>query len=154
MTNGTWREATRADDERIHVLCKELYVEDPSPYLVSPEQLDHTLHYLRKNPSRGRPIVLQVNGQVQGYALLIYYWSNELGGESCNIDEIYIRPDFRGQGYARTLVENIMTDPDLKARPLAAIALEVSPLNSRARELYSKLGFKPARNTHMRLLIK
>jgi ribosomal protein S18 acetylase RimI-like enzyme len=95
--------------------------------------------------------VLELDGCVDGYALLVAYWSNELGGEICNIDEIYVRPDRRGRGYGRALVEALVAGNSIWPGHPAAIALEVSPTNRRALALYAKLGFVSSPNLQMLL---
>ena len=73
-------------------MCLGLYREDPGPRPVAREQIEHTLAMLRDEPSRGRVLVLEVDGRPEGYALLIAFWSNELGGEVCEVDELFVNP--------------------------------------------------------------
>jgi hypothetical protein len=40
-------------------------------------------------------VVCDVERRTVGYALLISFWSNELGGEVCNIDELFVAPVYR-----------------------------------------------------------
>lgn len=99
-----------------------------------------TLATLRRDAWRGRAIVLDIDRQVVGYALLIGYWSNELGGEVCVVDELYVTHEFRGRGHGAALFGAIERG-ELWPTPAAAIALGVTPSNSRARRLYERLGF-------------
>src|SRR5262249_51146156 len=119
----------------------------PQPGAV--DRIRNTLTELRANPVRGRIAVLELDGCVEGYAFLIAYWSNELGGEICNIDEIYVRPDQRGRGYGRALVQALVAGNSVWPGCPAAIALEVNPTNERARALYSRLGFTQSPNRQM-----
>jgi len=52
--------------------------------------------------------VLDVGGVAAGYVLLISFWSNELGGEICNVDEPSVAQSLRSQGHASRLVESLM----------------------------------------------
>ena len=146
-----WRTATAVDDRDIIEMCRELNQEDPGPRPVPEEHTQRTLTLLRSEPARGRAAVLDIDGQVEGYAFLISFWSNEMGGEVCNIDELYVRPGRRNQGFGSTLVENLVAGSPMWPRRPIAIELEVTPQNTRARALYSKLGFQPAKNALMRL---
>src|SRR5215467_11305769 len=138
-----WRISLPSEDDLIVDMCLALNREDPGPRPVAVDQIRNTLTELRANPARGRIPVLELEGRIEGYAFLIAYWSNEMGGEICNIDEIYVRPDRRGQGHAQALVKALMLgDAIWPGRP-SAIALEVSRTNARARALYSRLGFTP-----------
>jgi ribosomal protein S18 acetylase RimI-like enzyme len=83
---------------------------------------------------------LKVGEQPAGYAILIAFWSNELGGEVCHVDELFVTRDLRGRGHGRELFTAI-TSGDLWPSPIVAIALGVTPDNARARRLYEQLGF-------------
>jgi GNAT superfamily N-acetyltransferase len=68
-----------------------------------PRCVRRTLAKLRKEPNRGRAVVCDMDGRAVGYALLISFWSNELGGEVCTIDEVFVAPEYRGRGLDTTL---------------------------------------------------
>lgn len=144
-----WRLASAADDLAVLEMFQALYREDPSPDPVPDEQLLRTLRVLREEPVRGRAIVLERDGACVGYALLVSFWSNELGGEVANIDELYVAPDHRGRGAGTRLVEQLSRG-ELWGKVPVAIDLEVTPDNHRARALYERLGFVAAKNTVMR----
>ena len=147
-----WRVASAEEDKVIIEMCLELYREDPSPKPVPKEHTQHTLAILRAEPSRGRPVVLDFDGQIAGYALLISFWSNEMGGEVCHIDELYVRPQFRSRGLGTKLVETLAAgSTSFWSKKPVAIELGVTPQNARARALYTKLGFLPQKNTLMRI---
>lgn len=136
-----WRLASPADDDVVTGLCLSLNREDPGPRPVPSGQVLRTLEALRAEPQRGRALVLEVDGRVAGYALLIAFWSNELGGEICIVDELYVAPALRGRGLATSLLEAIPRDRDLWPRAPAAVGVEVTPGNARARALYERVGF-------------
>jgi ribosomal protein S18 acetylase RimI-like enzyme len=148
-----WRVATDADDQSIVAMCLELNADDPGPVPVRPQQVHRTLAKLREEPHRGRTLVCEVNGQAAGYALLISYWSNELGGEVCNIDELFVAPAYRGRGLATALF-TMLTDSKQCLWPSqpVALALEVSRTNVLAAALYQRLGFR-GDNVSMRLTL-
>lgn len=84
--------------------------------------------------------MLDVGQQVVGYALLIAFWSNELGGEVCEVDELYVTADFRGRGHGAALFKAIERG-DVWPAPFVAVALGITPGNTRVRRLYERLGF-------------
>ena len=147
-----WRLAAPSDDEAILRMCLALYAEDPGPEPVPLENMGRTLRALRDMPVRGRTVVLEIDGRASGYALLIAYWSNELGGDIDIIDEIFVEPPFRGHGHATRLIEALAAQTEPFASKVVALALEVTPDNLRARRLYEHLGFK-AKNVAMRRLL-
>jgi GNAT superfamily N-acetyltransferase len=145
-----WRVAMIADDEAIVSMCMALNAEDPGPAPVRPDQMRRTLIKLREEPNRGRAVVCEVDGRAAGYALLISFWSNELGGDVCNTDELFVAPEYRGRGLATALFEQL-SDRGQSLWPVrpAALALEVTPQNERARTLYERMGFR-GKNLAMR----
>src|SRR5689334_10802870 len=102
-----WRLARPEDDERIVELCLQLYREDPGAVAVGREQAAGTLSTFRREPWRGRAVVLELDGAVEGYALLVSFWSNELGGEICEVDELFVASGRRNAGHGRALFEAI-----------------------------------------------
>ena len=135
-----WRLATESDDELIVEMCRGLYREDPGSLAGDARYMRQTLATLRGEPWRGRAVALDVGQQVIGYALLIAYWSNEFGGEVCAVDELYVARDFRSRGHGAALIQAI-EQGDVWPTPVAALALGVTPGNTRARRLYARLGF-------------
>ena len=133
-----WRSANPADDDAIVSMCMALNVDDPGVISVTPEQVLRTLVKLRDEPSRGRAVVCELEGTEVAYALLISFWSNELGGDVLHIDELFVVNAYRGRGLATALIESLAVR---EQSGLAGLALEVSPNNVRARSLYERLGF-------------
>ncbi len=87
------------------------------------------------NP-RARYIIALEGEEVVGYA---GYWRVF---EEAHVTNIAIRPDRRGLGYGRHLMEKLML---LAAEEGArAMTLEVRVSNLKARKLYEKLGFSTA----------
>jgi ribosomal protein S18 acetylase RimI-like enzyme len=99
----------------------------------------HTLARLRAEPLRGRAVVLDLDGRVAGHAFLIAFWSNELGGDVCTIDELYVAPGARGAGHASGLLDELAAGRHYEGA--VALQLEVTPGNARALRLYQRSGF-------------
>ena len=74
-----------------------------------------------------------------GYLVLTNGWSIESGGLELLLDELYIEPGFRNQGFGSALVSAaIELGKELGAK---AIFLETEAGNPGARELYLRQGF-------------
>ncbi|MCC6750117.1 MAG: GNAT family N-acetyltransferase [Deltaproteobacteria bacterium] len=131
-------------------LALSLDAEDPFTPRLTSARVAHTLAALRAEPTRGRAVVLEDEGRIAGYALLISFWSNELGGEVCTIDELYVVPALRGRGFGRALIEEAAAGGSVWPQRPVALELEVSPQNVRARALYERIGFSVRRNTYLR----
>jgi len=138
-----WRMAKPEDDDAVVEMCMRLYDEDPGHLTVRPENIRATLQALRREPCRGRAVVLEIEHRLSGYALLIAFWSNELGGHICEVDELFVVPGHRSQGHGKSLFDGI-SQGQLWPTPIAGIALGVTSDNVRARRLYERLGFRAA----------
>lgn len=82
--------------------------------------------------------VIEKEGRIAGYAITIPYPSQEAGGTVLWIDELFVLPEFRGQGIAK---EFFKFAEGLSGK--VALRLEVEPDNERALNLYKSIGFKP-----------
>jgi ribosomal protein S18 acetylase RimI-like enzyme len=148
---SVWRLAVPDDDEVIVSMSLALYDHRPPPDGVMPSQVRATLDMFRAEPVRGRALVLDAAGAAAGYAFLVSFWSNELGGEICTIDELFVQPEWRSRGHSTALVASLLSDRSLWPRRPVALELEVSPTNTRARALYDRLGFRIKHNATLRL---
>jgi GNAT superfamily N-acetyltransferase len=147
----SWRSCEAHDHDRVVELMLGLYEEDPAPTQLTPAMAHATLRRLVAEPIRGRAVVLDGRAGVAGYALLCSFWSNELGGEVCIVDELYVEPAARRLGAATALLTGLARQELPWFRDAVAVELEVTPGNARARALYERLGFAPYKNALMRL---
>lgn len=148
----TWRALSEDEDEQVIDSMLALYEEDPASSPMTRAKALGTLRRLRAEPLRGVAIGAAGDGGLCGYALLCSFWSNELGGEVCSIDELFVAPAARGQGRASELVQGLCARRWPWFRDAVAIELEVTPANGGARSLYERLGFRPYENALMRAL--
>lgn len=142
---------TMTDPAEADLVCgmmRSLYAEDAPASGDTPRDFRATVEYLLSRPDHGRVVLIAEGGTVCGYALLIPFWSNEMGGVVVTVDELYVLPEHRGRGLGRALFAVIGRD-----RPYDAVAvfLEVSAANSRARRLYEALGFVERTNRTLAL---
>ena len=123
-----------------------LYSEDPEGEVINRDKIQATVRELTQHPEKGRIVVFTVASIIVGYALVIFYWSNEYGGHILHIDELFVKNAWRGQGIATRF---------FSALPLAdmpstkALQLEVAPSNSRAQTYYKQLGFQASANAQL-----
>ena len=83
-----------------------------------------------------RCFVFKCGGEVAGYGIICFYYSQEAGGKCVMFDEIYVRPAFRSRGLGGAFFSYVF-----KNYPAPRYSLEVEPQNLRAQKLYSRLGF-------------
>lgn len=124
-------------------MMQALYREDEPACDVSQDRFPETIRTLVAEPARGRIILFRDASATLGYAIMIPYWSNEYGGTLLFVDEIFVVPEARSRGIGRQFFEFVFRE-----RPFGAVAaaVEVSPANIRARQLYESIGFRVRRN--------
>ncbi|CAB4882120.1 MAG: GNAT family N-acetyltransferase [Actinobacteria bacterium] len=83
---------------------------------------------------RGRMYLMLVDGEPAGVGALKPYSDKE-----AELKRVYVKPDYRGGGHARRLVEQVITD----ARDLNYTSVVLESLNfmADAQALYRSLGF-------------
>ena len=123
-----------------------LYREDPPQKPIDPDAFGRTIHRFLDHPLTGQIILFWMNKEIVGYAIVVPYWSNELGGMLAFVDELYVLPQARRRGIASAFLKTIV-----EQRPFDAVAamLEASPDNVRAKRLYSAMGFQKRKNETM-----
>ena len=123
-----------------HVMIRMLAPQDKALFLAMSEEfyaspaVEHSVP--RQFHEDAFDEIMRQGPYLTGYALLQKTYSREAGGLTIWIDEIYLRPAFRGKGLAKELFALAHT---LGAKRLR---LEVEPENARAVMLYQKLGFR------------
>jgi GNAT superfamily N-acetyltransferase len=97
---------------------------------------------LLTDDSHGAVWVAEVDAEhgptIDGYAIVTWGWSIEVGGLDVVLDEIYVRTRGRGTG-ARLLA---VLEADCRARGVKRIFLETELPNDAARRLYERHGYE------------
>lgn len=138
MKNHIIRRIEEGDRAEFIAMSREFY---SSPAVL--QDIDAEYHTAAFNELLLRDTYLEcyvflVGIDTAGYALLCKSYSREAGGAAVWIDELYVRPEYRGQGLGSEFFEFLE-----KNIPAARYRLETEPDNVRARRLYERMGFKP-----------
>lgn len=86
-------------------------------------------------------------GRVAGYLFFTFGFSLEFGGRFGLVDELYVRPEYRGRGLGAAALA--FAEKTAAAMGFCAVRLEVEHENRRAQKLYQSIGF----NAHPRDLM-
>jgi putative acetyltransferase len=87
-------------------------------------------------PPRGRLLLADLDGQLAGCVAL-----HPLQSEICEMKRLYLRPEFRGKGLGRVLVERVIDE----ARQVGYKRMRldtVEPVMKDAVAMYRRLGFR------------
>lgn len=133
------------DFEDYMALSREFYSSKATDHPVSDDHPRRTFEEtVGGSPlARGWLIRDGQSGRAVGYMLASLTWSNEFGGRVAWLEELYLRPETRGQGLGRRVLETVIAE--LKERDrVAGFRLEVAPANEEVGILYEKMGFSRA----------
>jgi ribosomal protein S18 acetylase RimI-like enzyme len=91
----------------------------------------------------GRVIVSEARrgGELRGYAVATFGYDLEYAGRDAFLTELFVRPEHRGAGHGRRLLQTVIEI--MGEGGAAAIHLAVWPTNRTARRLYEASGFAP-----------
>jgi ribosomal protein S18 acetylase RimI-like enzyme len=128
-----------SDKRAMTAMMKEFYNTDAVLHPVPESNFDKTFDMLFMGWHYADAFLAEENGMAVGYALLSLAWSNEAGGLTVWLEEIYVRPDYRGMGIGESLITRVFREYNSKA---ARFRLETEPFNNAARRLYKRLGFQ------------
>jgi len=121
-----------------------LYAEDAEGEQISEIKIKSTIAEFQENPQKINIYMFKNNDENIGYAILVFFWSNEFGGNIITIDELYVLKNYRGKGIAAEFLSYIKG-----IKGTVALQLETTPSNLRALNYYKRLGFSPSQNTHL-----
>lgn len=143
-----FRDFTGRPEEKafLYQFIHALYAEDIEGEPMSDEKIDRTITQLNRYPELGAIHLVEVDKSLVGYALTINYWSNEYGGNYISVDEMYVLPGYRSRGIAGSFFEYLKQERFPEA---VAFELQVMPENTRALQLYLRLGFRINDRLHL-----
>jgi len=143
----TIRAATADDILSLVALMTDFYAEANFP--LSPAAASAAFHSLLAKPQLGAIWLAETDLSVAGHVVLTLSFSMEWGGLRGCIDDLYVRPEARGQGIAAALLAAVRSTCD--ERGVRALIVEVGPDNLPARRLYARSGFLDRRNLLLEL---
>ena len=141
-----FRALQQNDLAEVEQMIFQLYEEDPEGDPITSEKIAKTVRELSDHPEKGRFIVFAKATEIAGYAIVIYFWSNELGGNVLYIDELFVKKAWRNCGIATRFFDAISSN---EQGAVKALQLEVTPSNEQAMSYYKRLGFGSSKNSHL-----
>ncbi|MDR1699505.1 MAG: GNAT family N-acetyltransferase [Prevotellaceae bacterium] len=133
-----FRDIKPADKERFLAMEQEFYSSAVVVHNIDGSCFLRTFEEAMKGNPYLRVLMIEVDNQIVGYALLSFTYSNEAGGMVVLVEEVQIDKPQRGKGIGTELLHFLEKEyPNAKR-----FRLEVTRNNLRAIELYEKLGYE------------
>ena len=132
------RKIQKSDQEAFLALSKEFYQSDAVSHPVPESYHLRAFQEMMRSDAYLEGYIFELEGQIVGYALTAKTFSPEAGGMALWLEEVYIRPAFRSHGLGREFFEYVEA-----LEGFARLRLEVAPENTRAIQLYERLGYQP-----------
>lgn len=85
------------------------------------------------------------DGQLAGFGVITVYYASEVAGINVQLEDLYIKSEFRGKGIGTAYFKMIKNSYGSAAR----FRLEVSLHNQKVMKLYESLGFRQLGYTQM-----
>lgn len=132
-----FRKIIESDREKYIEMAKAFYASPAVLHNVPCEHFEKTFDEMMRSEVYALGYIIEDKGKTAGYALLSKTFSQEAGGITVWIEEIYILPEFREKGLGSAFLEFVKNEI-----PAARYRLETEPENERAKVLYKRNGFE------------
>jgi GNAT superfamily N-acetyltransferase len=136
----TIRQARPTDANAIYDMIYELAV-----YEKAPEEVVTTADEIRATlfgeGSKTEALICEIDGKIAGYAVFFTSYSTWLGRNGIYMEDLYISPDFRGQGAGKALLKHIAQCA--VQRKCGRLEWSVLDWNQPAIDFYLSIGALP-----------
>ena len=131
------RDAGPADLDEVCALIRELAVYEKLEDEVAFDRDEMGRHLFGESPVASVLLVEDNGGSVAGFALWFPTFSTFLGRAGIWLEDLFVRPEFRGRGFGRALLERLQTMTD------GRVEWAVLDWNEPSIAFYRGLGAEP-----------
>lgn len=131
------RKFCSSDYEIYMQMAEEFYSSEAVLHPVSSEHFERTFREMMESDRYVEGFLFEEE-TAAGYALLSKTYSQEAGGIVVWLEELYVRPEFQGQGIGKRFFAEYEAS---MGNEVARLRLEVEADNERAIHLYEKMGY-------------
>lgn len=132
-----FREIRESDREIYYDFVDKFYHTDAVNAPVPPDNYEITFNEILRSDMYLKGYIFEYEGTPCGFALLSKTFSQEAGGLSVTIEEIYLEPKYRGKGMGTSFFEFLKREI-----PAMRFRIEVEDDNEGAKRLYERMGFE------------
>lgn len=136
------RWAHEPDLHEIAALIRELAAYERAPDAVVFDLEELRRHLFGPDP-KARVLLAEEGGRVVGFALFFRTFSTWLGKPGLFLEDLFVRPEFRGRGHGRALLTALARLALLEG--CARLEWRVLDWNEPAIRFYERLGARPLR---------
>jgi GNAT superfamily N-acetyltransferase len=133
------RPAEPRDVPALIAMVLELAEYENAPEQAIATEADFTRDLFGESP-RVHALVVEVSGEVVAYAFYFLNYSTWLGRHGIYLEDLYVRPAFRGQGYGKALL--IRLAQECVEKGYGRLDWSVLDWNTPSRDFYAALGAK------------
>lgn len=131
------RRLTEQDKAIYYELTDLFYHSEAVLHPVPLQNIENTFCEMMRSHDYMECFLFEEKETVMGYAQISRTFSQESGGIVIWVEELFIRPEYRGRGLGSAFFDFLETH-----YPASRYRLEVEPENKRARAMYEKLGYR------------
>ncbi|MGI6030184.1 MAG: GNAT family N-acetyltransferase [Eubacteriales bacterium] len=133
------RDMKQEDKAELFAMWEDFYGGTATLHGINWDNTTRTFEQCVKGNPYLRGLILEEEGEgMMGFCLLSFTWSNESGGMVVLVEELYTRPQCRGRGYGRQLMQWL----EKEYPEVTRFRLEATFSNEDAIRLYRKLGYE------------
>jgi GNAT superfamily N-acetyltransferase len=141
------RKALPADVEQLVTMMGEFYSE--SHYTLNFRRAVDAFTPILADERLGHVWFIQADSKDVGYVVVTFCYSMEYGGLTAIVDDLFIRPAFRGKGLGNMALEEVRSF--CASHGVRALHVETGRDNAAALALYRRAGFVETDRMHLTL---
>ena len=139
MNELTFRPITAADETDFYTMAEEFYHSDAVLHPIPAEYHRRAFAEMMRSGQYLSGYIFTDGDNTAGFAVTNRMMQHEAGGVMVWVEDLYIRPAYRGQGLGSRFLAWL--DEQLRGDAVM-LRLETEPENERAQELYYRLGYE------------
>lgn len=133
------RPLKQEDFSQVLEMMKVFYASDALIIHASEEVLRRTLNECLSDSRWADGFVFEEDGELAGYGIITRCYSTETGGVCVWIEDLYLRPQFRGKGLGSGFLAYV---EEISKGSAVRLRLEAEKGNDNALEVYRRAGFE------------